>query len=88
MGFLDNIRKFFGGGTPVSGHSVDGKVTGKITHFNYRKGYGFVDAPHVGDKVFLHVSELSGRAKTGKKVEFIPLHTDKGIKATHAVVLK
>jgi cold shock CspA family protein len=86
MGFLDSIKRLFGG-KKTSANGTGEKVTGKITHFNYRKGYGFVEAPSLGDKVFLHISELSGRAKTGKKIEFTPLHTDKGIKATGAVVL-
>lgn len=86
MGFLDSIKQLFAGSKP-SLDGAKGKVTGKITHFNYRKGYGFVEAPTLGDKVFLHISELSGRAKTGKKIEFTPLQTEKGIKATQAVVL-
>lgn len=89
MGFLNKIKEVFGmkdqGGAATT--DLGKKVTGKITHFNYRKGYGFIEAPQFEDKVFLHVSELSGKARTGKDIEFMPERTEKGIKATQAVIL-
>jgi cold shock CspA family protein len=87
MGFFTKIKEVFGVKTDSSGLNFNQKVTGKITHFNYRKGYGFIEAPEFGDKIFLHVSELSGKARTGKQIEFKPEKTDKGVKATQAVVL-
>lgn len=89
MGFFDKVKAIFGGGgSPSATKSSKKVVTGKITHFNYKKGYGFVEAEDIDTKVFLHVSELSGgRARKGKTVEFKPEQTEKGIKATQAVVL-
>ena len=85
MGFIDKIKSLFGSSsTPTV---PKGKLVGEITHFNYKKGYGFVQVPQMESKVFLHVSELSGKARKGKKVEFSMEATDKGVKATEAVIL-
>lgn len=87
MGFLNKIKSLFGG-SATSSKTPNKVVTGKITHFNYRKGYGFVESQEIDSKIFLHVSELSeGKARKGKKVEFKPQQTDKGVKATQVVVL-
>ena len=86
MGFLDTLKGIFGGASSSS-TSLSGKMKGKIVHFNYRKGYGFVEADGVENKIFLHVSELTGKARKGKQVEFKVEKTDKGIKAKEAVIL-
>lgn len=92
MALLQKIKSFFGTKktstrTRSPNNGKNNALKGEIIHFNYRKGYGFVDAPDCDKRVFLHVSELSGKAKKGKMVEFVPEFTDKGIKATKAVVL-
>ncbi len=86
MGFLDKLKSIFGGSNGSS-NLPSGKITGRIVHFNYRKGYGFVEADNVENKIFLHVSELTGKARKGKKVEFKIEKTEKGVKATEAVIL-
>ncbi len=86
MGFLDTLKGIFGG-TSSSSSSSSGKMIGKIIHFNYRKGYGFIESDGVENKIFLHVSELTGKARKGKKVEFKVEKTDKGSKAKEAVIL-
>ncbi len=85
MGLLDKIKGLFGSSSSSS--LPKGKLEGRIVHFNYRKGYGFVEADQIENKVFLHVSELTGKARKGKKVEFKIEKTEKGIKATEAVIL-
>ena len=88
MGFLDTLKGIFGGAKGGSSSSTpSGKMTGKIVHFNYRKGYGFVQADGIENKIFLHVSELTGKARKGKGVEFKIEKTEKGIKAKDAVIL-
>ncbi len=99
MGFLTKLKSIFGGSdagatttTTVPSRATaqngkDNKYVGKITHFNYKKGYGFVEVPQMENRVFLHVSELSGKARKGKQVEFVLEATDKGVKATEAVIL-
>lgn len=87
MGFLDTIKGIFGGAKSGSTSSPSGKMTGKIIHFNYRKGYGFVEADGVENKIFLHVSELTGKARKGKGVEFKIEKTEKGVKAKEAIML-
>jgi cold shock CspA family protein len=87
MGFLDTIKGMFGGAKNGSTSSPSGKMTGKIIHFNYRKGYGFVEADGVESKIFLHVSELTGKARKGKGVEFKIEKTEKGVKAKEAIML-
>ncbi len=77
----------FGGAKNGSTSSPSGKMTGKIIHFNYRKGYGFVEADGVESKIFLHVSELTGKARKGKGVEFKIEKTEKGVKAKEAIML-
>ncbi len=60
---------------------------GVIVYFNHRKGYGFVKSPAVEDRVFLHVSELSGKASKGRKVRFDAEKSDDGIRAVRAEIL-
>ena len=85
MDLLYKIKSIFGGSN--NGTLPKGKLMGKITHFNYRKGYGFVQSDTIDNKIFLHVSELTGKARKGKRVEFRVEKTDKGIKAKEAKVV-
>ena len=78
---------FGGGSTSKTEAAPSGTKTGKIIHFNYRKGYGFIESDGIENKVFLHVSELTGKARKGKKVEFKIEKTEKGVKAKEAVIL-
>ncbi len=88
MGFLDTLKGIFGGSKSTSTSSSSSeKMKGKIVHFNYRKGYGFVETDGIENKIFLHVSELTGKARKGKQVEFKIEKTEKGIKAKEAVIL-
>lgn len=88
MGFLDTLKGIFsGGGNSKSTSTQSGTKTGKIIHFNYRKGYGFIESDGIENKIFLHVSELTGKARKGKKVEFKIEKTEKGVKAKEAVIL-
>ncbi len=87
MGFIDSIKKVFGLNGGSAPAITKGKMVGEISHFNYRKGYGFIEVPKMENRIFLHVSELSGKARKGKKVEFKVEQTDKGVKAKEAVIL-
>lgn len=87
MGFLDSIKNLFGFSNSSNGSISKSMLTGEISHFNYRKGYGFIEVPEMENRIFLHVSELSGKARKGKKVEFKLETTDKGVKAKDAVII-
>ena len=57
-------------------------MTGEVKSYNTRKGYGFVVAD--GQDYFISHREWQYRLPPapGLKVEFVPIKTDKGLRAT------
>ncbi|NND07145.1 MAG: cold shock domain-containing protein [Saprospiraceae bacterium] len=90
---IGKIRDFFTPSRPaIRRTSQSGKVgsqayEGVIIYFNHRKGYGFVKSPHEEDRIFLHVSQLKGKASKGKKVKFDIEKSSEGIRAINAEIL-
>ena len=87
--FFEKVRSLFGGTTNAAKREYTGKeeAEGVIVYFNHRKGYGFVKSPDVEERVFLHVSELEGRASKGKKVVFATEQSSEGIRAVKARIV-
>ena len=90
---IGKIRDFFTPSRPPirrSSQTDKGRaqaVEGVIIYFNHRKGYGFVKSPHEEDRIFLHVSQLKGKASKGKKVKFETEKSSEGIRAINAEIL-
>ena len=56
---------------------------GKIIHFNRSRGYGFIKCESLPDKVFVHISEISGRVRVGARAYFDVVEDEKGWRATN-----
>ena len=56
---------------------------GKIIHFNRSRGYGFIKCEALPDKVFVHISEISGRVRVGARAYFDVVEDEKGWRATN-----
>ncbi|MCO6485748.1 MAG: cold shock domain-containing protein [Saprospiraceae bacterium] len=75
---LSRIKAFFQGGRSSSGTSREGGTrgtslglqNGTLVHFNWSKGYGFVESPAVEGRIFLHRSRLKRRMKVGDSLRF------------------
>ena len=57
------------------------RLYGKIIHFNRSRGYGFIKSESLSDKVFVHISEISGRVRIGVHVYFDIVEDEKGWRA-------
>lgn len=90
---IGKIRDFFTPSRPAIRRSdQDTKrggraLEGVIIYFNHRKGYGFVKTPEEEDRIFLHVSQLRGKASKGKKVKFETEKSSDGIRAINAEIV-
>jgi len=72
---------------PSQGHDM----TGTIKRINRDRGFAFVTRPHETD-IFLHVSGLADRSQfdtlqEGQLVEFEPVESEKGWRATNVRLL-
>lgn len=71
---IEKIKGWLGLGTKVGAApgKIDDKdlLTGTITHFNWNKGYGFIESPDIPERIFLHRTKLKSRLKTGDTVLF------------------
>ena len=87
--FFKKVRGLFGDtpGGEKRESTGKGETEGVIVYFNHRKGYGFVKSPEVEERVFLHVSELEGRASKGKRVVFATEQSSEGIRAVKARIV-
>lgn len=44
---------------------------GKITFWNYRKGYGFIEPSEGGEQVFVHIRSFSDRQQRPKLEQYV-----------------
>lgn len=73
--FIDKLKSLFSGGTSTPKSATAGSApgqskTGKITYFNWSKGYGFVECEDIEGRIFLHRTKLRRRVKVGDDVHF------------------
>ena len=65
-----------------------GRQYGKIIHFNRSRGYGFIKSEALPDKVFVHISEISGRVRVGARAYFDVVEDEKGWRAKNVEFAK
>lgn len=61
--------------------------TGKITFFNWTKGYGFIECPGIEGRIFLHRTKVPGRPRVGNDVRFELGKNQRGYFAKHAELI-
>lgn len=59
--------------------------TGRISFFNYDKGFGFIKDQSTQESVFVHINNLPGPVKENDKVSF---ETEKGSRGPVAINVK
>jgi len=61
-------------------------MTGTVKWFDAKKGYGFITPDDGSREVFVHFGDLAGEGdktlEAGQKVQFEPMETPRGPKAT------
>lgn len=62
--------------------------TGFIKFFNRKRGYGFIHSRQTTKDVFVHVSELEDRVRTGDRVRFELAISEKGLEAKNVQLVK
>lgn len=62
-------------------------MRGVVTSFFADKGYGFIKPDDGSGNVFVHISEVAGRGvlDVGRRVDFTPVPTQKGLEARSVV---
>ncbi|WP_257659119.1 cold shock domain-containing protein [Parapedobacter lycopersici] len=63
----------------------DALPTGVVTYFDAAKGYGFISDPDTGERVFVHVNQLTEPGLTltvGDKVEYTAVKSPRGWQAS------
>lgn len=67
------------------GEEEDAVKSGVIAFFNDSKGFGFINVPSTGERVFIHVNQLTGPVKEGDKVNF---EVEMGPRGANAINVK
>ncbi|AXY72579.1 cold shock domain-containing protein [Paraflavitalea soli] len=62
--------------------------TGVVAFFNDHKGFGFINDAQTGERIFVHVNNLSGPIKEHDKVTFEVERSPKGFVAVNVVLIK
>ena len=57
------------------------KRSGLIRYFNHSRGYGFIRSKQLVKDVFVHISDMPGRGRTGVNVLFDVEQNEKGLRA-------
>jgi cold shock CspA family protein len=60
---------------------VDTTRTGVVSFFNDEKGFGFINDAKSGERIFVHVKQLTEELREGDKVTFEVEHGPKGLSA-------
>lgn len=68
-------------GVPVYVHEEEKPRTGKISFFNYEKGFGFIKDQLSQESIFVHINDLPGPVKENDRVIFEVGQGPKGLKA-------
>ncbi len=55
--------------------------TGFVKFFNRSRGYGFIQSKEFNNRIFVHISELKDRVRTGDRVKFEVEADSKGPRA-------
>jgi len=70
--------------TPKLEDTEDGDVMrkGRVAYFNDSKGYGFISDAQSGERIFVHINDLTEPIAEEDRVEFIVSRGPKGLQAT------
>jgi len=60
----------------------NGLRTGRVAYFNDSKGYGFINDSQNGERIFVHVNDLTDPIAEDDRVEFAIAKGPKGLQAT------
>jgi len=60
----------------------DNTRKGRVAYFNDSKGYGFISDSQSGERIFVHINDLSEPISEEDRVEFIVTKGLKGLQAT------
>jgi|SRR5690606_6437871 len=60
----------------------DGVRKGRVAYFNDSKGYGFISDAQTGERIFVHINDLTEPIAEEDRVEFIVSKGPKGLQAT------
>lgn len=61
---------------------------GTVAFFNTQKGFGFINDAETGERIFVHVNELSSPIQENDKVTFLVGNGPKGLLATDVMLVK
>ncbi len=64
MNLIQFVKSLFG-----KSNSEESK-TGFVKFFNRSRGYGFIQSKEFDNRIFVHISELKDRVRTGDRVKF------------------
>ena len=71
-------------GVPVNTENPEDAIhAGVVSFFNDEKGFGFINDQKTGERVFVHVNQLTERLKENDKVEFEVESGPRGLSATN-----
>jgi len=65
-------------GVPKREDVIEPVRTGTVSFFNDAKGFGFINDKETGERVFIHINNLTGPIKEGDKVNFEVEMGDRG----------
>ncbi|MGK6352179.1 cold-shock protein [Parapedobacter sp. DT-150] len=60
---------------------ANGMRTGRVAYFNEPKGYGFINDSTSGERIFVHINDLTEPIGEGDRVEFVMVKSPRGFQA-------
>jgi cold shock CspA family protein len=70
------------------GESSDEPRNGVVNFFSESKGFGFINDTVSGERIFVHINNLSERIAEGDKVTFEVENGPRGLSAVNVKILK